>query len=80
MIDKALEEPDKKGEESAEYEIQFFSTFTPVLWRFLRGSGFFRIGSGFLADPDPDFWPIRIQIHKVAEYGANLDPDSDPQH
>ena len=33
-----------------------FSTLTPVLGRFFHGSGsgFFRIGSGFLADPDPD--------------------------
>ena len=29
-----------------------FSTLTPVLGRFFHGSGFFRIGSGFLADPD----------------------------
>ena len=29
---------------------------TPVLGRFFHGSGsgYFRIGSGFLADPDPD--------------------------
>ena len=31
-----------------------FSTLTPILGRFFHGSGFFRIGSGFLADPDPD--------------------------
>ena len=31
-----------------------FSTFTLVLGRFFRGSGFFWIGPGFLADPDPD--------------------------
>ena len=34
-----------------------YNTFlTPVLGRFFHGSGsgFFRIGSGFLADPDPD--------------------------
>ena len=31
-----------------------FSTFTLVLGRFFHGSGFFRIGSGFSADPDPD--------------------------
>ena len=28
--------------------------FTPVLRRFFHGSGFFRIGSGFLAESDPD--------------------------
>ena len=50
----------KDSVESAKYEIQFFSTFTPVLGRFFHRSGFFRIGSGFLADPysekksDPD--------------------------
>ena len=32
----------------------FFLTLTPVLRRFFHGSGFFQIGSGFLADPDPD--------------------------
>ena len=35
-----------------------FFTLTPVLGRFFHGSGsrsrFFRIGSGFLADPDPN--------------------------
>ena len=31
-----------------------FSTLNPILGRFFHGSGFFRIGSGFLADPDPD--------------------------
>ena len=33
-----------------------FSTLTPILGRFFHGSGsgFLRIGSGFLADPDPD--------------------------
>ena len=31
-----------------------FSTLTQVLGRFFLGSGFFRIGSGFLNDPDPD--------------------------
>ena len=31
-----------------------FSTFTLVLGRFFLGSGFFWIGAGYLADPDPD--------------------------
>ena len=35
-----------------------FSTCTLVLGSFFHGSGcgFFRIGSGFLADPDPDMY------------------------
>ena len=37
-----------EGVESAKYEIQFLSTFTPVLGR-------------FFTDPDPDFRPIRTQ-------------------
>ena len=46
----------KDSVESAKYEIQFFSTFTPVLGRFFHRSGFFRIGSGLRekkSDPDP---------------------------
>ena len=31
-----------------------FSTFTLVLGRFFYRSGFFRLGSGFFADPDSD--------------------------
>ena len=38
----------KEGVESAKYEKQFLSTFTPVLGR-------------FFTDPDPDFRPIRTQ-------------------
>ena len=33
---------------------KIFSTLTLVLGRFFHGSGFFRIGSGFLADPYQD--------------------------
>ena len=52
----------KYSVESAKYEIQFLCTLTPVLRRFFHGSGsrVFRIGSGFLANPnlekktDPD--------------------------
>ena len=31
-----------------------FFTFSLALGRFFHGYGFFRIGSGFLADPDTD--------------------------
>ena len=34
------------------YNIFFY--FYPSFRTFFHGSGFFRIGSGFLADPDPD--------------------------
>ena len=44
-----------------------YNTFlTPVLGRFFHGSGsgFFRIGSGFLADPDPDSEKRLIRIRE----------------
>ena len=48
-----------------------FSTLTPVLGRFFHGSRFFRIGSGFFANPD-------------SEKKADPDPDPgkkpDPKH
>ena len=40
--------------ESDKYEINKFSTCTFSFRTFFNGSGFFRIGSGFSADPDPD--------------------------
>ena len=48
-----LEEPDQK-KTVLDMKYNIFSTFTLVLGRFFHGSGFFRIGSGFSADPDPD--------------------------
>ena len=41
-----------------------FSTLNPILGRFFHGSGFFRIGSGFLADPDPDSEKRLIRIRE----------------
>ena len=43
-----------------------FSSFTPVLGPFLYGSrsGFFWIGSGFLADPDPDSKKVLSESRK----------------
>ena len=45
----------KDSVKSARYNmyIKFFSTLTQV-GRFFHSSGYFRIGSGFLADLDPD--------------------------
>ena len=44
----------KESVKSASVEMKYniCSSFTPVLGRFFHGSGFFRIGSGFLADLD----------------------------
>ena len=47
----------KNSVESARYEIRKFLLVFTVLGRFFlhgSGSGFFRIRSGFSADPDPD--------------------------
>ena len=45
------------------YRQKNFSTFTLVLGRFFQGSGsgFFRIGAGFSADPDSEKSLIRIR-------------------
>ena len=46
----------KDSVENAKYEIKKISTFTHIFRTFFHGSGsgFFRIGSGFSADPDLD--------------------------
>ena len=66
----------KDNVKSARYEIyKKNSTLTPILGRFFHGSGsrsgFFRIGSGFLPDPDPD-----------SEKKSDPDPEKnpDPKH
>ena len=61
-----------------------FSTFTPVLGLFFHRSGFFRIGSGFLADPysekksdqdikktDPKHWTMDILMQLTASRCPN---------
>ena len=53
---------------------KFFFYFYPSFRTFFHGSGFFRIGTGFLADPDPD-----------SEKKSDPDPDPvkkypDPKH
>ena len=59
----------KDNVKSARYEIyKKNSTLTPILGRFFHGSGsrsgFFRIGSGFLPDPDPDSEKRMIRIRE----------------
>ena len=54
-FDKDLEEPVQKVQcwvLNMLYNISFY--FNSCFRTFFLGSGFFRIGSGFLADPDPD--------------------------
>ena len=57
----------------------FLTTINKVLGRFFHGpgSGFFRIGSGSLSDPDPDSEKISLirirkktRIRNTAEYGS----------
>ena len=50
-----------------------FSTLNPILGRFFHGSGFFRIGSGFLADPDPDSEKRLIRIREKKTGSETLD-------
>ena len=59
----------KDSVKSARYNmyIKFFSTLTQV-GRFFHGSGYFQIGSGFLADLDPDSEKkILIKIRKKTD-------------
>ena len=71
-FDKVLEEPDcltkKDSVKSALYEIygNIFIYFYPCFRRFFHGSGygFFRIGSGFFVDPDPDSKKSLIRIRE----------------
>ena len=44
----------KDSVESAKYEFKNFLLVLQFLDVFFHGSGFFRIGCGFLADQDPD--------------------------
>ena len=55
-------------------KFNIFSTFTLVLGRFFHGagSGFFRIGSGFLADPDPDSEKSLIRIREKKNRSETL--------
>ena len=60
---------------SARYEIKHFLYFYLSFRTFFHGLGFFRIGSGFLADPDPVSEKILILIRektRIRNTGLNL--------
>ena len=59
----------KDNVKSARYEIKYIflnfnSSFRAFFSRIQIRIRIFPSGSGFLADPDPDFWPIRIRTQK----------------
>ena len=68
VFDQVLEELDQKGSVG----IAKYNIFKKILGRFFHGSGFLRLGSGFLTDPDKD------SGKKVSSGSGQKDPD--PKH